>query len=740
VSKKEATEKEEGSSKKTDETKVAPEFIETKIKKLTGPTVVGKIDLKPADTGTDRKRRRKKRKRKRIVKPATPVTATTLQKDGTKTITQRIVKKRQVKKRPTKTARVEVTNEDIKNQVKETLAKLTAKKKKTGVRYRKDKRSEAKEKVEKELQEQLDQEKILRVTEFISANELASHMDIPVNKVIQTCFELGKMVQINQRLDAEIISVVAEEYGFEVEFITISQHEAIEEVVDDVADLISRAPIVTIMGHVDHGKTSLLDYIRDANVIAGEAGGITQHIGAYNVTLKDGKSITFLDTPGHEAFTAMRARGAKVTDIAIIVVSADDRIMPQTKEAINHAQAADVPIIFAINKIDKEGANPEMIKKELAEMNLLVEEWGGKFQSKDISAKFGDNVDDLLDEVMLAAEMLELKANPDRVAKGSIIESSLDKGRGYVTTILVETGTLRVGDVVLAGPTSGKVKAMFNEREQRIKQAGPSEPVLVLGLNGAPQAGVTLNVVKSEKEAREHATKYERIQREQSMRANKHITLDEIGRRLKVGNFQQLNVIIKGDVDGSVEALADSLIKLSTEEIEVNIIHKAVGQISEADVMLAAASDGVIIGFQVRPAIAAKRIAEKEGIDIRLYHVIYDAIEELKEAMTGMLSPELKEQVTGNVEIRDVFQISKAGKVAGCYVLDGKISRDSKIRVIRDGIVTYNGLLGSLRRFKENVKEVGKGFECGLNIDKFNDIKVGDIIEAYVEIEVARTL
>jgi len=566
-------------------------------------------------------------------------------------------------------------------------------------------------------------------------------MNIPVNQVISTCFDLGKIVQINQRLDAETIAIVAEENGFQVNFVSVTAQESIQdEEEDDQAEQISRPPIVTVMGHVDHGKTSLLDYIRNSNVIAGEAGGITQHIGAYSVELKGGQKITFLDTPGHEAFTAMRARGAQVTDIAIIVISADDSIMPQTIEAINHAQAAGVPIIFAINKIDKTGANPERIKQELAAMNLLVEDWGGKYQSKDISAKQGLNVDALLDEILLAAEMLELTANPKRRAKGSVIESSLDKGRGYIATVLVQTGTMKTGDIVLAGSYSGKIKAMFNERNQRIDVASPSEPAMILGLDGAPQAGDNFVVLQNEREARELAAKYGRIKREQALRAQKHITLDEIGRRLKIGNFQQLNVIVKGDVDGSIEALADSLLKLSTEEIQINVIHQAVGQISEADIMLAAASDAVIIGFQVRPASNARKLAEKEEIEIRLYSVIYDAIEDLKDAMEGMLSPEMKEEITATVDVREVFKITKVGKVAGCYVLDGKITRDSKVRLIRDGIVVYDGNLGSLRRFKDDVKEVGKGFECGLNIDKFNDIKEGDIIEAYNIVEVAKKL
>jgi len=565
-------------------------------------------------------------------------------------------------------------------------------------------------------------------------------MDVSVNEIIATSFDLGKMVTINSRLDAEIIGIIAEEYGFEVQFISATEVENLDTYVDKEEELVPRPPIITVMGHVDHGKTSLLDYIRKTNVIAGEAGGITQHIGAYSVEMKDGRRVTFLDTPGHEAFTAMRARGAQVTDIAIIIVAADDRIMPQTEEAISHAKAAGVPIVFAINKIDKPGADPERVKQELAERNLLVEEWGGEYQSTDISAKKGTNVDELLEDVLLAADMLELKANPNRPAKGSVIESELDKGRGYVSTILVQTGTLRVGDIILAGEYSGKIKAMFDERGNRVKEAGPSTPVQVLGLGGAPSAGENFFVMKNEKEAREIADKNKRIQREQTLRTHKHITLDEIGRRLQLGNFQEINIIIKGDVIGSVEAIADSLVKLGNEEIQVKVIHKGVGQISEADVMLAAASDAIIVGFQVRPSLAAKKLAEKEEIDIRLYSIIYQAIEEMKDAMEGMLSPEIREEITATVEIREVFKVSKVGKVAGCFVLDGKISRDNKIRIIRDGIVKYQGDLGSLKRFKDDVKEVVAGQECGLNVENYNDIKVGDIIEAYRETEIARKL
>ncbi len=639
-----------------------------------------------------------------------------------------------------KKTKVEVNEEDVQKQVKETLARLTQKKVK-GSKYRREKRDNiSARQSEMEEQERLE-EKTLKLTEFVTASELAAMMDISVNQVIGTCMSLGLMVSINQRLDAETIKIVADEFGFKTEFVSAEVIEAIggdEE--DKPEDLESRAPIVTVMGHVDHGKTSLLDYIRKANVIAGEAGGITQHIGAYNVKLDDGRKITFLDTPGHEAFTAMRARGAQITDIAIIIVAADDAVMPQTIEAINHASAAGVPMVFAINKIDKDGANPEKIKETLATMNYLVEEWGGKYQSQDISAKKGLNVNELLEKVLLEAELLDLKANPNRKAVGSVIESSLDKGRGYVATILVQNGTLRVGDVILAGPYHGKVKAMFNERNQRIEEAGPASPVLILGLNGAPQAGDNINVMDSEHEAREIANKREQLQREQGLRTSRHLTLDEIGRRIALGNFQELNVIVKGDVDGSIEALSDSLIKLSTEEIQVNVIHKAVGAISESDVMLAAASNAIIIGFQVRPSQAARRLAEKEEIDIRLYSIIYDAIEELKSAMEGMLSPDFKEEIVATVEVRETFKITKVGTIAGCMVKEGKIKRNSRIRLIRDGIVIYTGELGSLKRYKDDVKEVSHGYECGLNITNYNDIKIGDLVEAFEMTEVKKTL
>ena len=635
--------------------------------------------------------------------------------------------------------RVQPDEEEVQRQVKETLALLTNKQKSKGAKYRKDKREAASLRMQEEAeQERLDSETI-KITEFVTVNELATMMNVPVTKVIGTCMSLGLMVSINQRLDAETINFVADEFGFKTEYVSVEVSEKINEVEDKPEDLIPRAPIVTVMGHVDHGKTSLLDYIRKANVIAGEAGGITQHIGAYNVTLENGQRITFLDTPGHEAFTAMRARGAQVTDVAIIIVAADDAIMPQTVEAIQHASAANVPIVFAINKIDKPTANPDKIKEALAGMNYLVEEWGGKYQSQDISAKKGIGINELLEKVLLEAEMLELKANPNKNAVGSIIESSLDKGRGYLATVLVEGGTLRQGDVLVAGTHYGRVKAMFNERNQRVKEVRPGEPVLLLGLNGAPQAGEKFNVMDSEQEAREVANKREQLQREQGLRTKKHLTLDELGRRIALGNFQELNIIVKGDVDGSIEALSDSLIKLSTPEIQVNVIRKAVGAISESDVLLAAASNAIIVGFQVRPSVDARRLAEKEEVDIRLYSIIYDAIEQLKDAMEGMLSPEIKEEVTATLEVLNIFKISKVGTVAGCLVREGKVKRSNKVRLIRDGIVVHTGELGSLKRMKDDVKEVGTGFECGLNIDRFNDVRVGDFIETYEEIEVKRT-
>ena len=634
----------------------------------------------------------------------------------------------------------EVSDEDVAKQVKETLARLTNKGKNKAAKYRKEKRESIQNRQLE--QEELEQEesKVLKLTEFVTANELANMMDISVTQVISTCMSVGIMVSINQRLDAETINLVAEEFGYKTEYVSAEVAQAIEEEADAEEDLQPRAPIVTVMGHVDHGKTSLLDYIRKANVIAGEAGGITQHIGAYNVKLEDGRRITFLDTPGHEAFTAMRARGAKVTDIAIIIVAADDNVMPQTKEAINHAMAAGVPIVFAINKIDKPNANPDRIKEELAAMNFLVEEWGGKYQSQDISAKKGTGVHELLEKVLLEAEMLDLKANPNRKATGSIIESSLDKGRGYVATVLISNGTLHVGDIVLAGTNYGKVKAMFNERNQRLKEAGPSEPVLILGLNGAPAAGDTFHVFDTDQEAREIANKREQLAREQGLRTQKMLTLDEVGRRLALGDFHELNVIVKGDVDGSVEALSDSLIKLSTEQIQVNVIHKGVGQISESDVSLAAASDAIIVGFQVRPSNNAAKLAEQEGVDIRKYSIIYDAIEEVKAAMEGMLAPTLKEQVTATIEVREVFNISKVGMVAGAMVKTGKVKRSDKARLIRDGIVIFTGNINALKRFKDDVKEVGTNFECGISLTNCNDLKVGDVIETYEEVEVKQTL
>lgn len=636
--------------------------------------------------------------------------------------------------------KAEVSDEDVAKQVKETLARLTNKTKNKAAKYRKEKRENVQNRLMEQEEMEQEDSKILKLTEFVTANELASMMDIPVTQVIATCMSIGIMVSINQRLDAETINLVAEEFGYKTEYVSAEVAQAITEEEDNEEDLQPRAPIVTVMGHVDHGKTSLLDYIRKANVIAGEAGGITQHIGAYNVKLEDGRHITFLDTPGHEAFTAMRARGAKVTDIAIIIVAADDNVMPQTKEAINHAMAAGVPIVFAINKVDKPHANPDKIKEELAAMNFLVEEWGGKYQSQAISAKKGTGVHDLLEKVLLEAEMLDLKANPDRKATGSIIESSLDKGRGYVATMLVANGTLKMGDIVLAGTSYGKVKAMFNERNQRIKEAGPSEPVLILGLNGAPAAGDTFHVIDTEQEARDIANKREQLQREQGLRTQKLLTLDEVGRRLALGDFHELNVIVKGDVDGSVEALSDSLIKLSTEQVQVNVIHKGVGQISESDVTLAAASDAIIVGFQVRPSSSAGKLAEQEGVDIRKYSVIYDAIEEVKAAMEGMLAPTLKEQITATIEVREVFNITKVGLVAGAMVKTGKVKRSDKARLIRDGIVVFTGAINALKRFKDDVKEVGTNFECGISLTNCNDIKVGDIIEAYEEVEVKQTL
>ena len=634
----------------------------------------------------------------------------------------------------------DVNEEDVSKQIKETLDRLTSRGKKNSAKYRKDKRDLAAERQQQQALDEMEQSKVLKLTEFVTANELASMMNISVTQVIATCMSIGMMVSINQRLDAETINLVAEEFGFTTEYVSADVANAIEEEQDSEDDLQPRAPIITVMGHVDHGKTSLLDYIRKSNVIAGEAGGITQHIGAYNVKMENGKHITFLDTPGHEAFTAMRARGAKITDIAIIIIAADDNVMPQTKEAINHAMAAGVPIVFAINKVDKPAADPNRIKEELAQLNMLVEDWGGKYQSQEISAKKGMGVEELMEKVLLEAEMLDLKANPDRKATGSVIESTLDKGRGYVATVLVQNGTLRVGDIVVAGTQWGKVKAIFNERNQRIKEVHPAEPALILGLNGAPAAGDIFNVVDSEREAREITGKREQLQREQGLRTQKMLTLDEVGRRIALGNFQTLNIIVKGDVDGSIEALSDSLIKLSTETIQINVIHKAVGQISESDVSLAAASDAIIVGFQVRPSVMARKVAENEGVDIRLYSIIYDAIEEVKAAMEGMLAPIVKEEITATIEVRETFHISKVGTVAGCVVREGKVKRTDRARLIRDGIVIHTGNLAALKRFKEDVREVGTNFECGISLVSQDDIKVGDIIETFVQVEVKQKL
>ena len=636
----------------------------------------------------------------------------------------------------------EVSDEEVAKQVRETLARLTNKNNKMGkgAKYRREKRDAIRAGIEEEIQAEAAESKILKLTEFVTANELATMMNVPVTQVIATCMSIGIMVSINQRMDAETINIVAEEFGFQTEYVSTEVSEAVNVVEDDEEDLLPRAPIVTVMGHVDHGKTSLLDYIRQTNVIAGEAGGITQHIGAYNVELQDGRHVTFLDTPGHEAFTAMRARGAQVTDIAIIIIAADDSIMPQTKEAINHAVAANVPIVFAINKVDKPTANPEKIKEGLAQMNFLVEDWGGKYQSQDISAKKGIGVEELLEKVLLEAEMLDLKANPNRKAMGTIIESSLDKGRGYVATVLVSNGTLRVGDVMLAGTHYGRVKAMLDERGRRVKEIGPAQAATILGLNGAPQAGDAFHIMDSDQEAREIASKREHLAREQGLRTLKRVDLNEIGRRIALGDFKELNLIVKGDVDGSIEALSDSLIKLSTEKIQVNVIQKAVGQISENDVNLAAASDAIIVAFQVRPSAAARRLAEQEGVDIRTYSVIYDAIEEVKDAMEGMLSPEIKEEVTAQVEVRQVYHISKVGTVAGAYVIDGKVHRSDKARVVRDGIVVFTGEINALKRFKDDVKEVSTNFECGLSLVNYNDLREGDIIETFAEIEIKAKL
>ncbi len=711
-----------------------PEIMETQYKKLAGPTITDKIDLSQFKKAKKKKEDKKaaddkRRKRKRILStPGTPAGARgrTPAKKGQRFSTA---------------PKVEPTEEEVQKQVRETLEKLQGKSKKgKGAKYRRDKRDHHRQQTEKDLEQQELESKTLKVTEFVTVGEVATMMDVPTTEIISACMSLGIMVTMNQRLDAETLSIVAEEFGYEVEFVTSELEDSIDVQADAPEDLEPRAPIVTVMGHVDHGKTSLLDYIREENVIAGESGGITQHIGAYAVELNNGQRITFLDTPGHEAFTAMRARGAQVTDIAIIVIAADDDIMPQTKEAISHAQAAGVPLVFAINKIDKSTSNPEKIKEGLAAMNLLVEDWGGKIQSHDISAKTGLGVPELLEKVLLEAELLELRANPNRNATGTVVEAFLDKGRGYVSTILVQGGTLKIGDYVLAGTCSGKIKAMHDERGKVVKSAGPATPISILGLDGAPQAGDKFNVMSDEKEAKQIAAKRSQLLREQSVRTQRHITLDEIGRRIALGEFKELNIILKGDVDGSVEALTDSFQKLSTDEIQVNIIHKGVGAITESDVLLASASDAIVIGFNVRPMGNARDIAEKEEIDIRMYSIIYDAINDLKDAMEGMLSPEMKEEITGTAEIRETFKISKVGTIAGCMVTSGKIFRNSSIRLIRDGVVIFTGELSSLKRFKDDVKEVSKGYDCGMQVKNYNDIREGDIVEAFQEVAVKKTL
>lgn len=715
-------------------------FIPTRVEKLDGPKIFGKIELpvdkklekKPVASSTDDKLQLKKKKRKRIKQekfhePVAQQEVKDRPKPG--------AKKKQIFK-------AEPSEEEIQKQIKETLARLAPTGKSKASKYRRQKRETIREEIEIDRQKAEEDKKILKVTEFVTVSEMANMMNVPAINIISTFMQLGMFVSINQRLNAESLALVAEEFGYKVEFVDVSVQEALEltQEEDNEADLAERPPIVTVMGHVDHGKTKLLDFIRSANVVAGEAGGITQHIGAYEVQLESGKKITFLDTPGHEAFTAMRARGALVTDVVIIVIAADDDVMPQTVEAINHAQAGGVPLVFAINKVDKPTANPEKIKEQLAKMNILVEDWGGSYQSQEISAKQGLNVNLLLDKVLLEAEMLELKANPSRLALGTVLESSLDKGRGYVAKVLVQNGTLKIGDMVLAGSHFGRIKAMYNERNQRVDSAGPSTPVLLLGLDGAPQAGDKFNVMKDERETKAIANKRLQLQREQGIRSQKHITLDEIGRRIAIGDFKELNLIVKGDVDGSVEALSDSLLKLSTKEVQVNVIHKSVGQVTESDVLLASASNAIIVGFQVRPSLSARKLAEKEEIEIRSYSIIYQAIEEIKAAIEGMLSPEIEEKITCNIEIREVFKISKIGTVAGCYVLDGKVNRNTRVRIIRNGIVVYTGRLGSLKRFKDDVREVAAGFECGLNIENFNDLKEGDIIEGFEEVEVKRKL
>ena len=741
VEKTEAKVDDKSSEAKTEEPKLGDDVLKTDYKKLDGPNFTGqKIDLsqfkkpekkkKPAANKDD-----KKRKRKRISK------STGANPNSGGNNNNRGRNQRGGSRRNAPVVKEEPTEEEVQKQVRETLEKLQGKSNKgKGAKYRRDKRDQHRQKNETEQAQQEADNKVLKVTEFVTVSEVATMMDVSVTQIISACMSLGMMVTMNQRLDAETLSIVADEFGYEVDFVNADIEESVAVEEDAEEDLKPRAPIVTVMGHVDHGKTSLLDYIREENVIAGESGGITQHIGAYGVTLKDGQKIAFLDTPGHEAFTAMRARGAQVTDIAIIVIAADDDVMPQTKEAISHAQAAGVPIVFAINKVDKPTANPEKIKEQLAGMNLLVEDWGGKIQSHDISAKTGIGVPELLEKVLLEAEILELKANPDKRANGTVVEAFLDKGRGYVSTILVEGGTLRIGDYVLAGTNSGKVKAMQDERGKEIKEAGPSTPVSILGLDGAPQAGDKFNVMLDEREAKDIANKRTQLQREQSVRTQKHITLDEIGRRIALGDFKELNIILKGDVDGSVEALTDSFGKLSTEEIVVNIIHKGVGAITESDVLLASASDAIIIGFNVRPAGNARQVADKEEIDIRTYSIIYDAINDLKDAMEGMLSPVMKEEITGNAEIRETFKISKIGTIAGCMVTSGKIFRNNGVRLIRDGVVVYTGELASLKRFKDDVREVAKGYDCGMQIKNYNDIREGDIVESYHEVAVKKKL
>ncbi len=752
----------------SDEAVIDDEVIRAKAQKLTGPNIIGTIDLSQfaakkkatpiaSSSGNAADQSKKKRKRKEAPKTNTPhinspgTGSAASQRpphvrsaDGSRPPGSGERRKPFVRNNPN-TPKAEPTEKEIQDQIKATLARLSGAGKSSKfaqrTKMRRNKRDDIAANAEAAALEQELQSKILKVTEFVTANELAKMMDVPVTQVISTCMSLGMFVSINQRLDAETLTIVADEFGYEVQFINVTEDQEAEFIeADKPEDLLFRAPIVTVMGHVDHGKTSLLDFVRKANVIAGEAGGITQHIGAYEVQLESGKKITFLDTPGHEAFTAMRARGAKVTDIVIIVIAADDSVMPQTKEAINHAQAAGVPIIFALNKIDKPGANPDRVREQLSAMNILVEEWGGKYQCQEISAKSGLNVDVLLEKVLLEAEILDLKANPNKHAVGTVIEAALDKGRGIVTTILVQAGTLKVGDPILAGCYSGRVKALFNERGVKIESVGPSQPIQVLGMNGAPQAGDKFNSLESEVEAREIANKRLQLQREQGIRTQKHITLDEIGRRLAIGNFKELNIIVKGDVDGSIEALSDSLLKLSTAEIQINIIHKSVGQISESDVLLASASDAIIIGFQVRPSLNARKLAEQEQIDIRMYSIIYDAINEIKSAMEGMLAPQFEEKVVANVEIRETFKITKVGTIAGCMVLDGKINRNNKIRIIRDGVVIHTGELASLKRFKDDVKDVATNYECGLNIQNFNDIEVGDIVEAFEQVEVKRKL